>query len=259
MPPKLAYSQGSQALQKALDLDDMLPEAHALVGSLRAIEYDWKGADREFRRAMELNPQSVDIVESYDYFYLVPMGRLDEAIAGMRKALERDPLSPLLQFRLGLWYLYARQNDRAMEQFRNALDLDPNYYAAHAAIGKLQANSGKPDEAIRSAETIVKLTARSPFALGFLGSLYAGAGRVSEARKLLRELHELDPKTYVPPSSFASIHYGLGEIDKAFDWIEKAVDERDAWVLHLGVDPSLIPLRSHPRFKAVLRKMNLQP
>jgi serine/threonine protein kinase/Tfp pilus assembly protein PilF len=259
MQPKPAYAQASQAILRALELDKTLPEIGAMLGTLRAIEHDWKGAEREFHRALELDPQSVSGLMLYDYCYLVPMGRLDEAIAGMLKALERDPLSPLWQFRLGFWYLFARQWDRAMEQFRNALELDPHYMAAHAVLGILYACTGRTEEAIRAEEQVVQLTGRSPFALGVLGRLYAEAGRAGEARKLLDELQELDQKVYVPPSSFASIYYGLGEIDRAFDWLDKAVDERDAWIIHLHVNPYNDSLRSYPRYQTLLRKMNLQP
>jgi serine/threonine protein kinase/tetratricopeptide (TPR) repeat protein len=257
MRPKPAYDQSNQAIMKALELDETIAGVHALAGLLRAYESDWKGADREFRRALELDPQSVDAWASYDFSYLVPMGRLHEAIAGTRKALERDPLSPFLQFRLGLWYYYTRQWDRAMEQCRNALDLDPHYMPAHLLKGDLCREMGKPEESIRAYETLTKLMGRSAFALGHLGCAYATAGRISEARNLLKELQELDRKTYVGPYSFALIYYALGEIDKAIDFFEKMVDARDSFFLHLGVNPAFSPLRSHPRFQALLRKMNL--
>jgi len=225
---------------------------------LRALGYDWRGAERAFLRALELDPQSVDVWLSYNYYYLAPMRRLDEAIAGTRKALERDPLSPVLQFQLGSWYYYARQNDRAMEQCLKAVDLDPHYIATYIPLAGLYWEKGEPDEAIRALEALAQLMGRSPFALGLLGSFYGMAGRTGEARKLIEELQELDQKTYVSPGAFAWIYYGLGEIDRAFDWFEKALDQPDINLLLLGVDPFWDPLRSHPRYHALLRTMNLE-
>ena len=259
MTPKAANAQSSQATLRALELDNMLAEAHAMMGRLRTYEFDWKGAEREFRRALDLDPESEAASEYYDYDYLVPMKRLDEAIATSRKALERDPLAPFLQWRLGLRFYYARQWDRAIEQFRNVLELDSLYWAAHCFLGLTFVQTGKLDEAIRAFETAAQLLGGSPLALALLGSARAMAGRISEARKLLEELRDLAPKAYVSPFSFAWIHLALGEIDTGFDWLEKAIDERDGLILHLHVDPGYDPLRSNPRYPALLRKMNLEP
>ena len=259
MPPKTANAQCSQATLKALQLDDMLAEAHAVMGGLRLSEFDWKGAEREFGRALELAPGSADVWTIYDFYYLVPMRRLDEAIAGTRRALELDPLSPFLQFRLGLWYYYTRQWDHTIEQCRNALELDPHYPYAHLVIGGSYIHTGKLDEAIQSTETHARLMGRSPGALGWLGHNYAVIGRTGEARRLLEELQEIAQKAYVQPFAFGLIYSGLGEIDRCFDWLEKAVDEREGWMLHIHADPAFDPLRSHPRYPALLRKMNLEP
>jgi serine/threonine-protein kinase len=256
---KRANAEALQAILKGLELDETLPEAHAVVGVLRALDYDWRGAEREFIRALELDPQSGDAVSGYSYFYLVPLRRLDEAIAMTGKALERDPLSPLFQFRLGYWYYFSRQYDRGLKQARNALELNPHYHLPYGVLSGCLFQTEKFMEAIRAMETYAQLAGRTPAALGFLAMIYAGAGRTVEAKKLLQELQELEQKTYVPPSSFGSIYLGLGEIDKALDWYEKAIDERDSYILHLSVDPQYDRLRSHPRFQALLRKMNLEP
>ena len=259
MPPKAANAQSSQATLKALELDDMLAEAHAMMAVLRASDYDWKGAEREFLRALELDPKSEDVWMNYDYYYLVPMRRLDEAVAASRRALELNPLSPFLHFRLGYRYFLTRQWDRAIEHCRNALELDPHYYPAHLILGVSWVRTGKCGEAVRAMETAAQLAARSPFVLGILGSTYARAGRVGQARKLIAELQELAQKTYVHPYCFMTIYFGLGEIDTGFEWFEKAVDERDSWILHILVHPAFDPLRSDPRYPALLRKMNLEP
>jgi serine/threonine protein kinase/tetratricopeptide (TPR) repeat protein len=257
MQPKEAFEQSHRATRRSLELDETLPEAHAMLGISRAYEFDWDGAEREFRRALELDPLSIDALTHYNWACLAPMGRLDEAIAGTQKALEGDPLSPFLHMRLGMWYAYNLQVDQAIEQIRNALELDPHYMSARSGLGSIYSYMGKHEEAIRVAEEMVQLTGRSNN-LGFLGSVYAAAGRTEEARKLLEELKERNQKTYVESGSFASIYLHLGEFETAIDWAEKMVDDRDPSVIHIGVDPKWDPLRSHPRFQALLRKMNLE-
>jgi serine/threonine protein kinase/Tfp pilus assembly protein PilF len=259
MQPKAANAQSSRLAWKALELDDMLAEAHAMMGRLRAYEFDWKGAEREFRRALDLDPESEAASEYYDYDYLVPMRQLDEAIATSRRALERDPLSPFLQWRLGLRYYYKRQWNRAIEQFHNALELDPHYLYAHCFLGCTFIQIANIDEAILAFETAAQLLGGSPLGLALLGSARVLEGRIGEAQTLLEELQELAAKGYVSPFSFALIHMALGEMERGLDWLGKAINERDGLILHLHVDPQFDPLRSHPRYPALLRKMNLEP
>jgi serine/threonine protein kinase/Flp pilus assembly protein TadD len=258
IPSKQANAEARQANLKALELDATLPEAHAIGGVLRALDYDWRGAEVEFIRSLELDPKSGDAVDNYCYFYLVPMGRLDEAIAMTQKALERDPLSAQFQFHLGYWNYYARRYDRALEHARLGVEMHPNYYPSYIVIAACSRAIGKIEESVRAWETITQLSGRSPFALAFLGRIYALDGRTAEAVTLLEELQELAQKVYVPPTSFGCIYMGLGEIEKTLDWFEKAIDERDGFIFHLGVTPAWDPLRSHPRFQALLRKMNLK-
>jgi serine/threonine protein kinase/tetratricopeptide (TPR) repeat protein len=258
MQPKEAFEQSHRATLRALELDETLPEAHAMAGIFQAYEFDWDGAEREFRRALGLNPQSVDARTHYNFYCLIPMGRFDEAISGTRELIERDPLSPFLHFRLGVWYAYARQTDQAVEQLLNALDLDPNYMMALVLAGKLYAGMGKHEEAIRATEKAVQLTGRSNQNLGYLGLVYASAGRTEEARKLLEELKTRNQNSYVQPCCFAWIYLSLGEFETAIDWLERMVDEQDANFFYIGVDPTWDPVRSHLRFHALLRKMNLK-
>jgi len=257
MPPKAAFGQCGQLTKKILELDEMLPEAHAMLGLLRVYDYDWKGAEREFQRALELDPNSEDVWESYDYSYLVPMRRLDEAVAASRRALEKDPLRPFLQWRLGYRYYLTRQWERAIEQYRNALELDPHYIAAHGYMGFAHCLAGRFDEAVRAVEAVAKAGPNPSLGMAFLGYLYAVAGQTGEARKLIEELQELAQKAPVPASRFAWIYTGLGEVEQALDWLEKALEERDGFIIHLHVDPCWEVLRSHPRYQALLKKMNL--
>jgi Tfp pilus assembly protein PilF len=258
MQPKTANAKSSQATLKAIELDDSLAQAHAITAMLWANDFDWKGAEREFRRALELDPESFEVWGNYEYFYLIPMLQLDEAVAESKRALELDPLSAPMQWRLGHRYYLKREWDRAIEQFRNTLELDPHYAAAHffLALADSQAGRLKPD--ISTIETVVRSGGRTPVSLQLLGWAYAVADNIIEAQDIIDELRELAQRTYVAPSSFAWIYMGLGDIEEAFEWFENAVDERDGFILHLPVDPVYDPLRSHPRYQDLLRKMNLE-
>ena len=186
------------------------------------------------------------------------MKRLDEAVAAYLRAVELDPLSPSLQAQLGYSYCVKREWGRALEHCRTALELDPQGWA-HTLLGSCYFHIGKHDDAIRALETQAQLQGRSSFTLGSLGWVYGSTGRTGEARKVLEELQERAQKQYTPSWSFAVIYSGLGEGDKAFDWYEKAVDEREPLMLQFNVHPNYDPLRTHPRYPALLRKMNLEP
>jgi serine/threonine protein kinase/Flp pilus assembly protein TadD len=257
LPAKAANAKCREASLRALELDEMLPEAHSIIGVVKAEQFDWKGAESEFRRALELGPDLWDVWWHYSMWYLVPMRRLDEAVVAMRRQLQLDPLSPMLQLALGIAYSMDRQYDRAIEQYRNALDLDPHFGMAYLYLGIALLGAGKSDEGDRAIETVVQLLGRSPHLLGALGFAYARAGRTGEAQRVLAELQDLTHKAYVPPFHFARIHIGLGEMDKALDWLEKAVEEHDSMIFLISIYPLPDPLRSHPRFHALLRKMNL--
>jgi serine/threonine protein kinase/Tfp pilus assembly protein PilF len=258
MPPKAANAQADQATRKALQLDDLLAEAHAMMGVFRASEFNWKAAELEFSRALELDPKSEDVLKWYDHYYLGPMKRLDEAVAAYLRAVEMDPLSPFQQAQLGYNYCLKREWNQAIKQCRNAIELDPQCWA-YILLGSCYFHIGKHDDAIRAMEMQAQVLGRSSFALGNLGWAYASTGRTAEALKLLEELQERAQKQYTPSWSFAVIYSGLGEMDKAFDWFEKAVDEHDPLMLHFHVHPNYDPLRTHPRYPALLRKMNLEP
>jgi TolB-like protein/Tfp pilus assembly protein PilF len=258
MPPKAVNAQADLATRKALQLDDRLAEAHALMGALRASEFDWQAAELEFSRALALGPNSEDVLKWYDHYYLGPMKRLEEAIVAYLRAVEMDPLSPFQQAQLGYNYCLKREWNLAIKQCRTAIELDPQCWA-YILLGSCYFHMGKHDDAIRAMETQVQILGRSSFAVGNLGWVFASTGRTADALKLLEELQERAQTQYVPSWSFAVVYSGLGEMDKAFDWYEKAVDEREPLMLHFHVHPNYDPLRSHPRYKALLRKMNLEP
>jgi len=257
--PRTANINARQAVLRALALDEMLPEAHAMMAILQLSEFDWKGSERSFVRALELGPQSPFVWWTYSLYYLLPMRRLDEAVEAARKALELDPLSALLQWQVGFRYFYREQHDRAIEHFRNALELDPQYIQAHIMLGACSVLAGKTEEGVQACETGVKLGGRTPLNLVQLGAVYAWSGRTDDAKQVLDELHGLAQNTYVSPMYFAEICCVLGAADEAFDWIDQAVDEHDCMIINiLAFRLFNEPLHSHPRYHALLRKMNLE-
>jgi eukaryotic-like serine/threonine-protein kinase len=258
MPPKVASAQCRKATMRALDLDATLPQAHAMMGVLWANEYEWQEAELEFRRAQQLGPESVEGFGFYSGFYLVPKGRFDEAIEWMQKAIELNPLAVPLQTGLGITYGAMRQYERAIGQLRKGLELDPHNPWAQMNLGYYYVLTGKLDEGVRTCEMAAQFWGRNPLSLALLGAAYAAAGRIAEAQKLFRELQALAVTSYVPAIALGLIHSCLGEIDKAVDCFEKAIEERDATIASLHVLPFFDSIYSHPRYHALLRKMNLE-
>ena len=256
--PKSANALCRQAVNKALELNDLLAEAHSVMGNLLASEFDWRGSEREFKRALELNPDALDSLLDYSYFYLGPMKRLDEAVANLQKAADLDPMSGIVQVQLGRNYYLMGQYDRSIKQLLSVLELDPNYWLAYMWLALSYLETGQQDKAIQIAETSTQVP-HIPLTLSFLGYIYATCGRIRESQKILNELKEHARSTYVPSLSFALIYIPLGEIDKGIECLEKSFEEGDSFLFHFALAPFYGHLRSHPRYKALLKKMKLEP
>ncbi len=257
IPSSAAYGQSCKSALKALEIDDTLVAAHALKASLRAVEFDWKGAEREFLKALDLGPNSEEARIYYCQYYLIPMRRLDETITVWREAMELNPLSPFLQWGLGYIYYLLREWDKAIDQCRNATEIDPQYYLAHQYLGFTYLEMGRLDDAVRECELAAEYVGRSPWAFTFRAIAYARTGQIDEARRVLEDLRQFSVESFASPSPFAWIYCSLGDIEKGLDWFEKAIDTRDHLVSHGRLFPIYDPLRSHPRYHALLRKMNL--
>jgi serine/threonine-protein kinase len=223
-------------------------------------DFDWVGAEQEFRRALELNPASPSVRHLYGFLCLRPTGRLDEALSQLQRAVELDPLAALYNTELGYLSYLTGQCDLGIAQHLRALDLDPGFFLPHYLIAVAYGYVGRHDEAIAAAEKACELSGRNAQTVGLLGLAYGRVGRRGDAHALLEELTAQRRTVYVPPYAMAVIYRGLGEVAQALDWLEKGVDGRDfVAVGALKTEPAYIPLRGHPAFQALLRKMNLEP
>jgi eukaryotic-like serine/threonine-protein kinase len=260
MPGSEALPQAKTAALTALELDDTLAEAHAMSGLAKAMcDFDWVGAEQDFRRALELNPASGIAHFHYARHCLRPMGRLEEALVELRRGLDIDPLSVPFNVSLGYSYDVTGQHDIAMAQYRNAMDLDPSAFGPHVFLAIAYQRTGRFEDAIAAAQKACELTRRSATTLGILAGIYGPAGRQGEARALLEELAALRRTTYVPPIAMVMAHAGLFESDRVLEWLDKGITERDDNVVcALKCEPTFDPFRSHPRFQALLRRVNLE-
>jgi serine/threonine protein kinase/Tfp pilus assembly protein PilF len=259
--PKEVLPRAKSAALEALKLDDTLAEAHSSLGTVLGIwDFDWMGAEREFQLALELNPGSPFIHFEHALYLLRPIGRIQEAMAEAKRALEQDPLEPWFNANLGYLYHAMRQYDLAIAQQRRTIELDPTYFMPHWFLSLTYAQKGQLDQAIAAAEKASELSGRISAALGFLGRFYAMAGRTTEALRILQELEARRRVTYVPPMSLGAVYRGLGDMEKGLEWLARGIEERDpVCVMALKSEPAYDPLRSHPTYRALLRKMNLEP
>jgi len=259
IPPKEAFSVGIWAALRALEIDDTMAETHALVGMYRKeLDYNWPEVQREMKRALELNPSSPTVRLRNVLSGLMPVGRLEESVEEMKIVIQSDPLSLFNRWWLLVMYYLARDYDPALEQARFMIDLDSSYYVGHWGRGMLCLEKGMLGEAISEYREAANLSGNVPLMLGWLGQALGMAGEAGEASALLDRLSEISRAAYVPPSSFAWIHLGLGNVGEAFTWMERAIDARDPMVMPIKSYPFLDPLRTDPRFRALLRKMNLE-
>ena len=221
------------------------------------LDYDWSEVEREMALALQLNPASLLVRFRHAISGLMPFGRLDEAVSELETVLDLDPLNLEARRWLGLMHWWRRDYDRAIEQAERVLAVDPNYPTAHVLIGVTRCAQRKFDEAIPALRKCVELSSGAPVWLGWLGLGVAQSGNDVEARDLLARLHAKAGQTYVPASTFAWIHLGLGELDEAFAWMNRAIDQRDPMMTPIKSYPFFDPIRADPRFAALLRKMNL--
>jgi DNA-binding winged helix-turn-helix (wHTH) protein/Flp pilus assembly protein TadD len=255
VPPKDAYPRAKIAAEEALKVDADLVEAQVSLAFVKALfERNWPDAEAGFRRAIELNPNYGPAHQWYGVC-LAGAGRLDEAVAEVKRAQQVDPLSLTITSVVG-WMLYLdRDYDKAIAQEKIALEMDPNFALAHRYLGLAYEQKGMNTEAISEFQKARALSASRPLDSGSLAHAYALAGRTDEALQIINESKKQD--IYFPAYDIALIYVGLGHKDPAFEWLDKAVEEHSPWLIHLTVDPRFDPIRSDQRFKNLIQRIGL--
>lgn len=257
VPPRETFPKAKAAAAKALEIDETLAEAYTSLGSIKFwFDWDWDGAEREFRRAIDLNPNNADAHRSYAHL-LSNTGRHEEAITEMQRAREIDPLSLIINALEGMFLFHAGRDNEAIARFQKTFELDPNFWVAHVNLGQVYIRQKMYPEAIAELSKAREFSEGNTTAISLLGYALAVSGNREQARAVLDELNRLSNERYVPPNSIAMIYNGLDERDETLDWLEKAYEQRDVRMTFLKVDPKWDKLRSDPRFISLIKRMRL--
>jgi TolB-like protein/class 3 adenylate cyclase/tetratricopeptide (TPR) repeat protein len=252
---KEAWAKEKELAQKALALDPNLADAHLSLGIALASAFDWKGGEQEMRRALELNPKLALAYEQLGWLQGM-LGRFEEAIRNKQRAIELDPLSLSFNGSLGGSLNVARRYDEAMAQYRRTLELHPNISGVYIELGWCLVHKADMAGAIAAFQKGKSLDP-VPYADGSLAYAYARAGDRVKAEQIMRDWDDRAKQRYVSPGMRMLFHLGLGEKDQALDWLEKCYEEQDGYSWFLKVDPIFDPLRTEPRFQALLKKVGL--
>ena len=257
VPVAEGFARAKAAATRALELDERLAEAHAsLAWSLFIHDWDWAAADREFRRAIELDPRYAS-ARQWHAFLLITQGRLDEAMAESLRALELDGTSVSVRRSVGWAHYYARRYDQARYHMLRAMTMNPMAAESYRIMALIYEQLGDLREAERVAREAAELPAAGTYTLATLGFVLARAGKEIEAREVLHRLEQQAQSGYVSPVAFATVYLGLGDTDHALDWMERAYEERRGWLAYLKVNPILDAVQQEPRLKALVEKMQL--
>jgi adenylate cyclase len=258
--PREVVPKAKEAALRALAIDNGLGEAHASLAYITFFyDWDWPAAEKEFKRALELNPNNADTHHWYSHF-LMGQGRIEESLTQSKRALELSPFDMLMNVHLSWHCLYARQYDQALDQIEKTIEMDKNFAQAYPWLGLIQEQKGRYPEAIAAFQKAINLfPGGSSIAEAELAHTYAVSGDREAAQKIIAELQELAKSKYVSSFQIAAIYVGLGEKDQAFAWLEKAYSERSDGLVNLSADQRFDSLRSDPRFKDLARRIGLIP
>ena len=259
LPPNQAFPKAEAAARKALELDESLAEAHVSLGYSKLV-YEWNLADaeKELARAIKLRPDYATGHQFYAY-YLTAIGNLNGAIAERKRALELDPVNPLLTSALGEAYYQDRQFDLTIEQNSKSLEFDPSYAIALVNIGRAYELKGMHPQAREAFQKILAVAPNDPAVLALLGHEYAVSGETAKATQIIAQLQQLSAQRYVPAIYIALVYTGLHDLDNAFPWLDKAYNERTEYLMYLPSDPLADPLRADARFAQLLQRLGLKP
>jgi TolB-like protein/DNA-binding winged helix-turn-helix (wHTH) protein/lipoprotein NlpI len=253
--PKEAFPQARAAAVKALELDSTLAEPHASLAYVRFYhDWDWPGAEAEFRQAVALNPNYAAAHDWYSYF-LTAVGRPEEALVEIRRAQEIDPLSLVISTDIGFQLYYQKRYDEAISQLRKTLQMNPKFPLAHLWLGRAYQQKQMYEEAIAEYRETDAALPDWVVTLAAIGNVEGVAGKRRAARDILAKLKTLAQKKYVTPYGVALVYDGLGEKDQALSWLDKALDDRSHWLVWIRLDPRWDAIRDEPRFKRIVSRV----
>jgi len=257
LAPREAMPKAKAAALKALEIDNTLSEAHTSLAYIH-LHYDWQWSEseKEFKRAIELNPSNPFAHHWYSHF-LTAMGRDQESFAESNRAVELDPLDPVISMHLGWYYYQVHQYESMIQQCRNALQVAPKYFWAHFFLGWAHEQKRMFPEAIAEFQQAREVIPSLTFATAGLAHAYGVSGKRSDALQWLNELQAMSKQHYVPSFDIAIVYMGLREYQKAFEWLEKAYAERSGWLVYLNRDPRFDEVRSDARFQELVRRVGL--
>ena len=245
------------AASKAIEIDETLSEGYTSLGATNFWLWDWNAAESNYKRALELDPNSANAHLFYSHF-LSNMGRHAEALAEVKIARELDPLFPFVGALEGQFLNHAGRNEESLDRLKKTIELAPNFWMPHLFASSAYIEKGMYDEAIAETRKTTELSPTQTVSIAFEGYALAKSGRQNEARNLLDKLLKLSNERFIPPDHIALIYNGLGETDKALEWLEKGYEQKDPKMAFLKVEPKWNNLRSEPRFIALMRRMNFQ-
>jgi serine/threonine-protein kinase len=256
-PPRETMRLAKQAAEYAVKTGHLFAHGHSALGSVLALyDWNWAEAEKEFHRALELDPNDPGIRRAYALHYLLPQGRISSALFEMHVARGLVPFSPEVALGLGKVHHFNRDSDQAIKAFQRVLHLEPSFETAPLALAAAYVQRGLLDQALNTLREAMEPTEdEARFAV--LGQVYALSGQQKAARQVLQELYEVARQRYVSGYYFAILHLALDERTAALDWLERAVDERCPLMAYLKVDPEFDLLRADSRFGALVRKVGL--
>ena len=254
---KDSMPQAKAAAERALALDSSLAAPHAALEMYFSYhEFDRVSGEKEIRRAIELDPKYATAHQWLGSDVLTPTKRFEESLASLRRAEALDPLSPIIGVNVADVFLYSGRPDEAIAQYKRVLSLDPNFAVAYFGLSQAHWSKGQNADAIATIRKYIELSG-DPSGGGQLGFFLARLGQREEALKVVAGLREESARRYVQSFAFALVHIGLGEKEKAFEWLEKEIDDRGQPASFFSVTPELDELRGEPRFKEMLKRLNL--
>lgn len=256
--PGEVIPKGKEAAARALEIDNTLAEAHYTQGEIAFInDWNWPVAEKELKRALELNPGYASAHVLYCQFLRI-VGRLDEALSTIRRAAELDPLSPRTKLQVGLTYYFLRQYDKALAEYQSIPEIDSGFFYAYLNMGRVYEENRDYDQALAILDKAKSLSEQNPLVLAEIGRTNAVSGNTAEARKIAESLKQMAKQEYVHSYELAAIYAGLGDKDQAFAWLEKAYEQRSARILPLGIDPHFDSLRSDSKCQDLLLRLGLR-